>query len=83
MTKQFSSLTQEFARRELAFCKEKIDALLPRFPGCFPGASTEGLVYPAERENVEWTTSLFSGMRWLLYVEALFRLLYGGRTYWD
>ena len=60
-------LTQEFVRRELEFCKGKVDALLPRFPDCFPGANTEGLVYPVERENIEWTTSFFSGMLWLLY----------------
>jgi len=67
MNQKVPPLTQEFVRQELAFCKEKIDALLPRFSGCFPAASTEGLVYPAERENVEWTTSFFSGMLWLLY----------------
>ena len=41
--------------------------MLPRFSDCFPAANTEGLVYPAERENFEWTTSFFSGMLWLLY----------------
>ena len=61
------TLTQEFARRELDFCREKVDAMLPRFRDCFPGANTEGLVYPAEQENIEWTTSFFSGMLWLLY----------------
>ena len=61
------TLTREFARRELDFCREKVDAMLPRFRGCFPGANTEGLVYPAEQENIEWTTSFFSGMLWLLY----------------
>lgn len=61
------TLTQEFARRELDFCREKVDAMLPRFRDCFPGANTEGLIYPAEQENIEWTTSFFSGMLWLLY----------------
>lgn len=41
--------------------------MMPRFPDCFPTANTEGLVYPAEYENFEWTTSFFSGMLWLLY----------------
>ena len=41
--------------------------MMPRFPDCFPAANTEGLVYPAEYENFEWTTSFFSGMLWLLY----------------
>lgn len=67
MNENAFTLTQEFARRELAFCKEKVDAMLPRFRDCFPGANTEGLVYPAELENVEWTTSFFAGMLWLLY----------------
>lgn len=61
------AMTRQFALRELDFCRWKIDALLPRFPDCFPGANTEGLRYPAERENIEWTTSFFSGMLWLLY----------------
>lgn len=61
------SLTQDLVRRELEFCREKVDALLPRFQDCFPGANTEGLIYPAETENIEWTTSFFSGMLWLLY----------------
>lgn len=67
MSKQVFPLTQDFVRQELAFCKEKAHALIPRFSDCFPGANTEGLVYPAERENVEWTTSFFSGILWLLY----------------
>lgn len=53
------TLTQDFARRELAFCKEKVDAMLPRFRSCFPGANAEGLAYPTEQENIEWTTSFF------------------------
>ncbi|MDE6880958.1 MAG: glycoside hydrolase family 88 protein [Oscillospiraceae bacterium] len=60
-------ITEEFLRRELDFCREKIEALLPRFQDCFPAATTEHLVYPAERENFEWTTSFLSGMLWLLY----------------
>ena len=67
MKEQTFLLTQDFVRRELAFCKEKMDALLPRFPDCFPGANTVKLVYPAETENVECTTSFFSGILWLLY----------------
>lgn len=60
-------LDGDFVRRELEFCRTKVDALLPRFSNCFPAANTERGVYPAERENVEWTTSFFSGMLWLLY----------------
>lgn len=60
-------LDEAFALEELRFCREKLDALLPRFPDCFPAANSEGLIYPPERENVEWTTSFFSGMLWLLY----------------
>ena len=61
------ALDEGFVLGELIFCRQKLDALLPRFPDCFPGANTESLVYPAEHENVEWTTSFFSGMLWLLY----------------
>ena len=60
-------LTREFVRSQLDFCREKIDALLPRFPDCFPAPNTEGLVYPAQHENTDWTTSFFAGMLWLLY----------------
>ena len=60
-------ISQEFLQRELDFCREKIGAMLPRFQDCFPAANTEGLVYPAEHENFEWTTSFFAGMLWLLY----------------
>ena len=67
MNGEIVTLAQDFVRRELAFCKEKVDAMLPRFRDCFPGANTEGLVYPAERENIEWTTSFFSGIMWLFY----------------
>lgn len=70
MMRQFplsSVISREFLLRELDFCREKIGAMLSRFQDCFPAASTEGLVYPAEHENFEWTTSFFTGMLWLLY----------------
>lgn len=60
-------LTGDFVRRELEFCREKVDALLPRFCDTFPEANTTGLRYRAEPENIEWTTSFFSGMLWLFY----------------
>lgn len=60
-------LNEYFIRRELEFCRSKVDALIPRFQDCFPAASTENMVYPSEYENVEWTTSFFPGMLWLLY----------------
>ena len=59
-----SVISREFLQKELAFCREKITALLPRFQDCFPAANTEGLIYPAEQENFEWTTSFFAGMLW-------------------
>lgn len=61
------ALTPEFVRGQLDFCRDKLDALLPRFPDCFPAPNSEGLVYPAQHENTDWTTSFFSGMLWLLY----------------
>lgn len=60
-------LDADFIRRELAFCKEKADALLPRFYDRFPEANTTQLRYGAELENIEWTTSFYTGMLWLLY----------------
>lgn len=60
-------LDEAFVLRELDHCRSKLDALLPKFPDHFPGANTEGLVYPPEFENIEWTTSFFSGMLWLMY----------------
>ena len=65
-----SVISQKFLQKELDFCREKIGAMLPRFQNCFPAANTEGLIYPAEHENFEWTTSFFSGMLWLLYEHA-------------
>jgi len=56
MNKQAFSPTQEFASQELVFRKEKIDVLIPRFFGCFPGSNTVGLAYPSERENIERAT---------------------------
>ena len=61
------AISREFLQKELEFCQEKLGAMLPRFQDCFPAANTEELVYPAEHENFEWTTSFFSGMLWLLY----------------
>lgn len=61
------AVSRDFLRRELDFCRGKLEAMLPRFQDCFPAANTEGLVYPAEHENFEWTTSFFAGMLWLLY----------------
>lgn len=60
-------ITRDFLLRELEFCQTKAAAMLPRFSDCFPAANTEGLIYPAEQENFEWTTSFFSGILWLLY----------------
>lgn len=60
-------LDRDFVLSQLDFCREKLDALLPRFPDCFPAPNTEGLVYPAQHENTDWTTSFFAGMLWLLY----------------
>lgn len=61
------ALAPEFVRGQLDFCRDKLDALLPRFPDCFPAPNSEGLAYPAQHENTDWTTSFFSGMLWLLY----------------
>lgn len=61
------TLTEDFIRRELASCRARVDALLPRFFDCFPAANTTALRYQPEYENIEWTTSFFSGMLWLLY----------------
>lgn len=60
-------LDRDFVLSQLDFCREKLDALLPRFPDCFPAPNTEGLAYPAQHENTDWTTSFFAGMLWLLY----------------
>lgn len=61
---------RDWLEREIAFCQTKVDALMPRFYDCFPGANTEQLKYPPEVENIEWTTSFFSGMLWLLYLHS-------------
>lgn len=63
-------IDQTWLAGELAFCASKVDALMPRFFDCFPAANTEQLRYPAESENVEWTTSFYPGMLWLLYLHT-------------
>lgn len=60
-------LTEDFVRRELDFCREKVDALMPRFVSTFPAAASKNGVYPEDTENFDWTTSFYSGMLWLLY----------------
>lgn len=60
-------LDREQMLEQLEFCRSKVDALLPRFHDCFPAPSSQGLVYPAQHENFDWTTSFFAGMLWLLY----------------
>ena len=58
---------RELVLAQLDFCREKVDALLPRFGSSFPAPSSEGLIYPTQEENFDWTTSFFSGMLWLLW----------------
>ncbi len=65
-----NAVSRPWLEREIAFCQSKVDALIPRFYDCFPGANTERLVYPADTENYEWTPAFYSGMLWLLYLHT-------------
>lgn len=67
MERRAAPVDRDLVLAQLDFCREKVDALLPRFRNSFPAPSSEGLAYPAQEENFDWTTSFYSGMLWLLW----------------
>ncbi|MBU5348325.1 glycoside hydrolase family 88 protein [Paenibacillus lautus] len=59
-------LTKEFCEEAIAFILHKIDQNLETFTYKYPAPASESLVYPA-LDNVEWTSSFWTGMLWLAY----------------
>lgn len=61
-----AALTREFCETAIAYVLKKIDQSLDVFVDTFPAPASQHLVYPAI-DNVEWTTSFWTGMLWLAY----------------
>lgn len=59
-------VNREFYEEAMAYILEKIDQNLHAFTYKFPSPSSNNLVYQAI-DNVEWTTSFWTGMLWLAY----------------
>ena len=55
-----------FVEKAIEHVLAKMDQSLEVFTDKFPDSSSENLVYPPI-ENVEWTTSFWTGMLWLAY----------------
>jgi unsaturated chondroitin disaccharide hydrolase len=58
--------SREFFEQAAGFVLEKIDSNLERFTDLYPAPASEGHIYPAI-ENIEWTSSFWTGMLWLAY----------------
>jgi unsaturated chondroitin disaccharide hydrolase len=59
-------LTREFCEKAIVFILKKIDENLETFTYKYPAPASENNVYPAI-DNVEWTSSFWTGMLWLAY----------------
>jgi unsaturated chondroitin disaccharide hydrolase len=61
-----TAISKEFREKALKFVISKIDAHLDTFTDKFPAPASVGNVYPAI-DNIEWTSSFWTGMLWLAY----------------
>ncbi|RLQ94291.1 glycoside hydrolase family 88 protein [Falsibacillus albus] len=59
-------ITKEYVERAIAHVLAKIDQNLDVFTERFPDSSSKNQIYPA-LDNVEWTSSFWTGMVWLAY----------------
>lgn len=59
-------VSAEFCRQAIQQALKKIDANLIPFRDKFPAPASQRLVYPAI-DNVEWTSSFWTGMLWLAF----------------
>ncbi|MDQ0920688.1 glycoside hydrolase family 88 protein [Paenibacillus sp. V4I5] len=55
-----------FAEEAIGFILKQIDRNLEAFTHQFPAPASENLIYPGI-DNVEWTSSFWTGMLWLAY----------------
>ncbi|AGX06367.1 glucuronyl hydrolase, putative [Bacillus sp. NRRL B-14911] len=60
------AVDRAFAERAIEHVLAKIDQSLEAFTDKFPDSSSVGLIYKPI-DNVEWTTSFWTGMLWLAY----------------
>lgn len=60
------AVDRAFVEKAIEHVLEKINQSLDVFTDKFPDSSSENLVYKAI-DNVEWTTSFWTGMLWLAY----------------
>ena len=60
------AVDRSFVENAIKHVLAKIDQSLDVFTDKFPDSNSVGLVYPPI-ENVEWTTSFWTGMLWLAY----------------
>lgn len=63
---QQPGLTMEACQEAIAYILKKIDQNLETFTYKYPAPASENNVYPAI-DNVEWTSSFWTGMLWLAY----------------
>ena len=59
-------LTKDFVKKSIEFVIGKIDENLEKFTHVFPSSASVDNVYQGV-QNVEWTTSFWTGMLWLAY----------------
>lgn len=60
------NLSKEYCKDAIAYILEKIDENLETFTYKYPAPASENNIYPAI-DNVEWTSSFWTGMLWLAY----------------
>lgn len=63
---QRPELTKEFCEEAIAYILKKIDENLETFTYKYPAPASINNVYPAI-DNIEWTSSFWTGMLWLAY----------------
>ncbi|HEX3046101.1 MAG TPA: glycoside hydrolase family 88 protein [Bacillota bacterium] len=59
-------VNQRFCKSAIDFVLSKIDENLDTFRNKFPAPASQNNIYPAV-ENVEWTSSFWTGMLWLAF----------------
>lgn len=62
----FPKVDRVFCERAAAFALSQIDRNLREFAEKYPAPASKDLIYPAI-DNVEWTSSFWTGMLWLAY----------------
>ncbi len=58
-----------FWQKAMDYATGKVLEMIPQFKGGYPAAASVGLKYP-KIENDAWTTSFYTGLLWLSYLET-------------